>query len=222
MQPLIIDLLRWIHIITGVFALMSGPVAMFNQDGGKLHRQSGKIYLWSMTVIFTTSIILSIYRGNILLFLIGIFSMHLVITGYRALALKMLHRGQKAATIDWFILILSAVAGAGLCMMGAWIWGSKGSNFGMVPIVFGGVMLFSTVKDYYRYTQPPTEKNHWLIRHITGMMGGYIATITAFCVNNLHTDPAFISWLLPTVILVPFIMITTRKFRKGPGKIILP
>lgn len=222
MEQLTIDALRWIHIITGVFALLSGPIAMFNQDGGKLHRQSGKIYFWSMTVIFTTSVILSIYRGNLFLFLIGIFSMHLVVTGYRALSLKMLHRGQKAATLDWFILALSGIAGLGLCLMGAWIWGNKGHNFGLVPIVFGSVMLSGVVQDYKRFTVPPTEKNHWLLKHITGMMGGYIATITAFCVNNFHTKPEYISWLLPTVIITPFIVFTTRKFRKGPGKIQLP
>ncbi len=222
MEQFTIEALRWIHIITGVFALLSGPVAMFNQDGGQLHRQSGKIYFWSMTVIFATSIILSIYRGNIFLFLIGIFSMHLVLTGYRALKLKMLHRGQKAARIDWFILVLSGIAGLGLCLMGAWLWSGKGNNFGLVPIVFGAVMLSGVRQDYKRFTVPPKEKNHWLLKHIGSMMGGYIATVTAFCVNNIHTNPAFISWLLPTVILTPVIMMTTRKFRKGEGKVQLP
>lgn len=222
MEQFTVDALRWIHIITGVFALLSGPVAMFNQDGGKLHRQSGKIYLWSMVVIFTTSIILSLYRGNLFLFLIGIFSMYLVITGYRSLALKMLHRGQKAGTTDWIILVISGIAGIALCLFGAYLWANRGNNFGLVPIVFGAIMLSGVRQDYRRFTVPPTEKNHWLLKHITGMMGGYIATITAFCVNNIHTDPGFISWLLPTVIIAPFIMITTRKFRKGPGKVVLP
>lgn len=222
MEQFTIDALRWVHIISGVFALLSGPIAMINQDGGKLHRQSGKIYLWSMSVIFTTSIILSIYRGNLFLFLIGIFSMYLVITGYRSLALKMLHRGQKAGITDWVILVISGIAGVALCLFGAYIWANKSNNFGLVPIVFGAVMLAGVRQDYNRFTIPPTEKNHWLLKHITGMMGGYIATITAFCVNNLHTNPTFISWLLPTVIITPFIMITTRKFRKGPGKIVLP
>jgi uncharacterized membrane protein len=61
MEQLTIDLLRWLHILSGSLALLAGPIAMFNQDGGKTHRLSGKIYVWSMYVIFITSTILSIY-----------------------------------------------------------------------------------------------------------------------------------------------------------------
>ncbi|MBK7964986.1 MAG: hypothetical protein IPK10_06670 [Bacteroidetes bacterium] len=104
----------WLHIISGGLALLAGPVAMFNQDGGKIHRKAGIIYFYSMMVIFVSSIILSIVRENWFLFMVGIFSCYLVSTGYRALKLKMLHRGQKAEKIDWFILIISLIAGIGL------------------------------------------------------------------------------------------------------------
>ena len=69
----------WIHIISGSLALIAGPIAMFNQDGGKLHRKSGIIYFYSMMVIFVSSIILSIVRENWFLFMVGIFSCYLVI-----------------------------------------------------------------------------------------------------------------------------------------------
>lgn len=222
MEPLIIDLLRWLHILTGSTALLAGPIAMFNQDGGKIHRLSGKIYVWSMYVIFITSMILSVYRNNLFLFLVGIFSMYLVAGGHRALSLKLLHKGQKAAGIDWFILILSAIAGAGLISLGIYLITANGNSSGIVPAIFGLIMLSGTREDYKRYTIPPKEKNHWLMKHISGMMGGYIATVTAFLVNNWHTDPPFISWLLPTVIITPFIVITSKKFRKGSGKVQLP
>ncbi|MBK7964987.1 MAG: hypothetical protein IPK10_06675 [Bacteroidetes bacterium] len=53
------------------------------------------------------------------------------------------------------------------------------------------------------------------------MMGGYIATFTAFLVQNLHTDPSFIAWLAPTVILTPVIIYSTNKIKKGKSKIVL-
>ncbi|MFN0189953.1 MAG: DUF2306 domain-containing protein, partial [Bacteroidia bacterium] len=198
---------------------LAGPIAMLNQDGGKLHRKAGIIYFYSMMVIFVSSIILSIVRENWFLFMVGIFSCYLVLTGYRALKLKMLHRGQKAAKMDWIILIISLIAGIGLIAMGIWMFWSQGNSFGLVPFIFGGVMMSGVKEDYQRFTVPPTEKNHWLLKHIGAMMGGYIATLTAFLVQNVNTDPSFIAWLAPSVLVTPIIIYSTRKIKKGRSKI---
>lgn len=222
MDSPLFESLRWIHIISGSLALLSGPVAMLNQDGGKLHRQSGKIYFYSMMFIFVTSIVLSVMRSNWFLFMVGVFSCYLVLTAYRALALKMLHKGQKAEKTDWIILFISALAAMGLISMGGWLMIANGNSFGLVPATFGAIMASGVKQDYKRFTVPPTEKNHWLLKHIVGMMGGYIATITAFLVQNVHMKPAFIPWLLPSLIISPFISYTLRKFKKGKGKVVLP
>ena len=221
MNELLFTGILYTHIVAGGLALLAGPIAMFNQDGGKLHRKSGIIYFYSMMFIFVSSIILSIVRENWFLFMVGIFSCYLVLTGYRALKLKMLHRGQKAEKIDWFILIISLLSGIGLITMGIWMYFSKSNSFGLVPFVFGWVMLSAVKQDYKRFTIPPTEKNHWLLKHIVGMMGGYIATLTAFLVQNIETDPGFIAWLAPTVILTPVIIYSTNKIRKGKSKIVM-
>ena len=222
MDNLAIESLRWIHIIAGSLALLTGPIAMMNQDGGKLHRRTGKIYFISMLVIFVTSIVLSVVRENWFLFMVGIFSCYLVTTAYRALALKMLHKGQKAALLDWVILVISGLAGLGLLGTGLWTWLINKNSFGIVPMVFGYIMTSGVMQDYKRFTIPPTEKNHWLLKHITGMMGGYIATLTAFLVQNVHTNPSFLAWLLPTIVIAPLIAYTVRKFKRGKGKIALP
>ncbi len=221
MDNIIIETLRWTHILSGSFALIAGPIAMLNQDGGKIHRISGKVYFISMLIIFVTSVVLSLVRSNWFLFMVGIFSCYLVLTGYRALSLKMLHRGQKAAPIDWVILLFSALAGLGLLLLGSWIAVAKGNSFGIVSLVFGAILSWGVIGDYKRFTVAPKEKNHWLLKHIIGMMGGYIATLTAFLVQNVSTEPAFIAWLLPTVIISPIISYTVRTIKKGKGKVSL-
>jgi len=222
MNEQVFNSILWLHIISGGLALLSGPIAMINQDGGKLHRKAGIIYFYSMMVIFVSSIILSIVRENWFLFMVGIFSFYLVSTGYRALKLKMLHRGQKAAKIDWIILVMSLLAGLGLVIMGLWLITAKDNSFGVVPMVFGFVMLSGVKQDYKRFTIPPTQKNHWLMKHISGMMGGYIATLTAFLVQNVNTNPSFIAWLAPTVIITPWIFYSINKINKGKSKVSLP
>ncbi len=218
MDNLAIISLKWMHIIAGSLALLAGPIAMVNQNGGQVHRISGRIYYWSMIVICLTTLVLSIYRANWLLLMIGAFTAYLVLSAYRALALKNLHKGQKAEQVDWIILIASGISAAALIITGGYLL-YYGNSFGFVPLTFGFVMSSGVKQDYKRFTVPPTEKNHWLLKHITGMMGGYIATITAFLVQNIHVDPAFVVWLAPSLIIAPFISYTVRKFKKGPGKI---
>jgi hypothetical protein len=48
------------------------------------------------------------------------------------------------------------------------------------------------------------------------MIGAYISALTAFLVVNLHGDyiPGFVAWLLPTALLVPFIVRWSRQYSK--------
>lgn len=214
----IITFLKYLHVAAGSIALLAGPIAMAYQNGGKIHRISGKAYLFSMFFIVISSIILSVYSGKWFLLMVGIFSLYLVGTGYRALYLKNLHKGQKPFLIDWVLLY-----GSGLTSIALLLWGGAclyyQNSFGVVAITFGFVMLRGVRSDYNRFTIPPTEKNHWLYSHISGMIGGYIATITAFTVQNIQMNPSWVPWLAPTFILVPFLVMTIRKFKNKSEKV---
>lgn len=201
-----------LHIVAGTLALFAGPVAMMKQDGSKLHRKAGLIYLRSMQVIIITALILSIYKDNMFLLMISAFTFYLVMTGYRALKLKKLHLDQRPEIYDWIILTISGISGL---LLGGWgIFKVVNSNsFGIVAIVFGFTMLRGVYNDFKRFTVKPKIKNHWLFVHIGNMMGAYIATITAFLVQNVQIQPAFIVWLAPTVFIVPFLIYTIRKFQ---------
>ena len=88
------------------------------------------------------------------------------------------------------------------------------TSFGIIGILFGSFGLRTNVKAIQRYRNGYKVKNRWLMIHISGMIGGYIATATAFLVNVIHFQPAFVLWLTPSVIFVPVIFYTIRKFRK--------
>ena len=53
-----------------------------------------------------------------------------------------------------------------------------------------------------------------MIRHLTMMLAGLIATVTAFLVVNFTFDPVFVLWLAPTVLITPVIMILSTKIGK--------
>ena len=60
-----------------------------------------------------------------------------------------------------------------------------------------------------------TEKNMLsaskITRRLTNMLAGTIAVITAVLVTNIHIEPVFKLWILPTIIVMPLIFWWNRK-----------
>ncbi len=211
-MEIIFTSLRWVHVAAGAIAFICGPIAILNQNGGTGHRRSGMAYFLSMLFIVATALILSVSKGNWFLLMIAIFTLYLISTGFRALRLKKLGKGQHPAGIDWLIWGLAILASAGLLGLAVKLLVFDGNNFGMVPGTFGFIMARGIVKDYLRFTRGYKEKIDWLKLHIGYMMGGYIATITAFLVQNVHLQPGWLVWLGPTIIFMPVLIYTIRKF----------
>ena len=51
-------------------------------------------------------------------------------------------------------------------------------------------------------------------RHLTNMMGGTIAVITAVLVVNHPSEPEWVWWVLPTALITPVIFWWNRKVLK--------
>ena len=202
-----------IHVLGGFTAFVTGALAMLTSKGGRVHRLNGKIYFGGMTAVFVTAVILSMAHDIPFLLMVGFFSYYMVVRGYRILHLKQLDKGQKAGVLDWAIILI-----AGSFIVGLLIWGITrsiaGNGFGYVAIVFGSIGLSFLVGDVRKFLRPPAEKMYWWYTHIAAMCGGYIATVTAFVVVNVHFNPGWITWLLPTTVGVPLIFRTIRKYKR--------
>lgn len=213
-----IDTLRWIHIAAGFTAFFIAPCAMLTRKGGDAHRRWGKIYFWSMAVMALTAIIVAAYRPNIFLLLIAIFSFYMALTGYRVLFRKRPDKGQKANALDWAAASIMLVVGAALVGLGFFapqvlrINPIISSVFGVTGIMFGA-------RDVQKFLRPSAQKNSWFFNHIGGMLGSYIAAVSAFSVVNFDFLPTVLRWLWPTMIGVPGIFIWInyyqKKFNKG-------
>ncbi len=68
--------------------LLGAPVALIVHKGNKTHRIAGKIFFGEMTIVFVTAIYMSIYHNIPFLFMVGIFSYQIVVTGLRSLRYK--------------------------------------------------------------------------------------------------------------------------------------
>jgi hypothetical protein len=87
-------------------------------------------------------------------------------------------------------------------------------RFGIVPVVFGALGMVLSGLDVRRFVQPPADRDAWWFAHMAGMLGSYIATVSAFSVVNFDFLPTTVRWLWATVIGTPLIAIWIASYRR--------
>jgi uncharacterized membrane protein len=207
-----------IHVIFATLALLSGALAIILKSNTPRHKPIGRIYFWSMTVVFITATFISVIKNLQFLFLIGIFTYYATLIAYRALKLKNLHQGQKPQAIDW---IIEAIAGLTfLCMIifAVMVYRQSGNTEAIIPFVFGVLGVWGVYRNVSAFRKGPTETLYWLKKHIGNMCGSYIGAITAFTVNQSSHIPLnpIILWLGPTFIIMPIIVFELKKVKSQP------
>ncbi|PYN56353.1 MAG: hypothetical protein DMD94_07805 [Candidatus Rokuibacteriota bacterium] len=197
--------LRWLHIAAGTVALFVAPGAMLTVKGGRAHRRWGKIYFWAMALVAASAIVLGLWRPNIFLALLALFSFYMAFSGYRSLFRKRPAQGERPAGIDWGAALVTLAASAALVVLGLVRPGPAWQRVGIVPVVFGVLGLVLAGLDLAKFVRPPEDRHAWWFAHMGGMLGSYIATVSAFSVVNFTFLPTTVRWLWPTVIGTPLI-----------------
>lgn len=209
----------FIHVLAGILSLLSGLVAIIaSPKGNKLHRKSGLIYFWCMVVIFLTSLLAIVFfKFNVFLFGISVLSFFTSFTGYRSLKRK------KPNQVKWFDKMIAYFGViSGLTLIGYGIYAIiKKSDFGFASLcfVFGSLLTTNAYNDIKHFKKSEYEKLWWWFHHLNMMMASFIAAVTAFLVNNIYKiinleSWNFIFWLLPTIVLVPFIMKWNKYYKE--------
>jgi uncharacterized membrane protein len=208
-----------VHIAAGTLALLSGLAAIILRNRVKLHKPAGRVYFWSMTVIFITAIYISTLKGNVFLFCVAFFTYYSCLTAYRALRLKKLHLGQKPHWFDWSVEWFFGLMHIGFVLF-ALVIIKNNTTFGVISLVFGILGLRGNYDTIIRLKGKVVYRNYWLLAHIGGMCGSYIGAITAFVVNNSRHIPlpTIVLWLGPAVFIVPLILYEVKKHMKKAGK----
>jgi fluoride ion exporter CrcB/FEX len=212
--------LLMLHASAGFLALVVAPLAMLAAKGSDAHRRWGRFFFYSMCVVVVTAIISGIINDNILMALVALFSFHMVASGYRALDLKKLHEGQRMGTWDYLLQ-----GSAGVINLALFLWGIINLTMGrrdgvsLIFFVFGCVGLFLVWSNVHKFYKRSVDKREWLYMHMTGFLGGYIATVSAFSAVNLHLiQPVWLQWLWPTIIGSPLIAYWIGHYRRQFAK----
>jgi uncharacterized membrane protein len=201
----------FLHILAGAAALAAAGVAVGSAKGGRLHRRAGNIYTLAMLTTGLSALMLAVADPNPFLFAVGIFSLYLVFTGWRA-AMVRDGRPRKLDHAGGAVMALT-----GLGMLG---WGAQGvlAGNGAAPVIllaFGSIGLTMALADWRDWARGPVTGKERIARHLGRMLGGTIATITAAGVVNLGFLPDLVVWLGPTAIITPVIFWWTARVTRG-------
>lgn len=195
-----------IHILAGTIALLCAALAVLSRKGTKIHVRSGRTYFWCMAAIFLTAIPMSIIGSNVFLFLVAVFSFYLAFAGMRFAR----NRKGVATTLDWIAVCLMILSGIGMCILAAiYFWDNNTQC--IVLLVFGLLAMALGYADLRSYRDRTATGKERVSRHLTNMMGGTIAVITAVLVVNVELEPVWIWWVLPTALITPVIFWWNRK-----------
>ena len=189
-----------IHILAGTIALLAAAFAICSEKGKKIHITAGRTYYWGMVSIFMTALPMSIITSNVFLFLIAFFSFYLAFAGRRFAQ----NRKGIASIVDWIAVGLMIAAGLSMWVLAVFYSIENNSQY-ITLAVFGFIAIALGYTDYKTYKQQEATGNKRIARHLTNMLAGTIAVVTAVLVVNVDMEPQWLPWILPTVILVPVI-----------------
>ena len=207
-----------VHIACGSVALLAAAVALVTAKGRRNHILSGRIYSLGMTGVFVTAVPLALLGADIFLLFIAFFSFYMVFAGWRFAR----NRRGVVHPIDWTAVAVMALTGLGMWAYGAVI-GMGGDSQWVTLTLFGFIALGLAGGDalFHRRTGP-TPYHRRIARHLTNMMAGTIATVTAVLVVNVATNPVWLAWILPTLVMTPLIVwwnvrVAREAARRSPG-----
>jgi len=177
-----------------------------------------------MAGVAVTALILSFALPVFFLAMVAVFSFYSAFAAYRILSLKDMYDGARPKAVDWLAAVITILSSFLLFLMGflkpevmgVGVIQVAGHTVSIVSVVFGIIGMRMGQASIAGFLKPPTEKMFWWFSHMEGMMGSYIAALTAFSAVNLTRwfGAAWWVWLWPTIVGVPAIAVWKSYYEK--------
>lgn len=205
-----IQSLIFTHVTLGGLAFLIGSITLFSKKGSPLHKLSGKVFYISMTVSVAITLVVSIMPNHKSpsLFHIGVLSLYFLIGGKRSILFKKLnHQLIIDKLLAYTVVSVSVVIMSYSVILDGYFHPLR-TVFGTIGIAFGLI-------DLMLFKQPINLKKKWLILHLSKMLGGYTAAVTAFFVAQ-NILSGYFNWFTPTVVGLSYIgfwMVKLKTFK---------
>ena len=210
----IIKIVIYTHAFFGSLGLLAGFASVIFKKGSPKHKLSGKIFSYSMILSSTLSLPICWLpkHENPFLFLIGIFTIYLVLSGNRILLFqKRLYPTFIDKLISGTLLVGSIIM---IGLGGYYIYHAQYG--GILYLIFGPLALIMSLRDFKFFKDLDTSK---IIKfHIGKMTGAFGASITAFLVAGVRLN-GLIYWVLPSIVMAIYMVYWFKKIGKSKVKI---
>ncbi len=201
---------RWIHIAAGGYTLLSGPLALMVKKGSKPHIFFGRSFGLAMAIVCASALYNGISKGMIFLCMIAVFTAYNVSSGYMALKIKKQLISMRETL---WVHVLGAVSMLFFVGMGVWLVAfTRNIEMGILSLFFGGIGI-ANVWSFSKMARTALGSRELMRIHISGFVGGFIASLTAFSVQTMSFFPPLIQWMWPTFVFVPVIVFWTRRYQ---------
>ena len=173
-------MLRWVHIVAGLVAIVAGFAALFAKKGSPVHRRAGDVFVAAMVVLTGTALYSAAFvnpnRGNVLAAMV---TLYLVVTAFLTV------KRDVAVARGWTVAMM--LLGFAASARGAWL-GMLAVREGPVDqfpagvfFVFGFIALAGALLDGRLLLAGHIEGTQRLVRHLWRMgTGMWIATASLF------------------------------------------
>ena len=203
-----------VHIAAGAAALAAAAIALSTAKGRVHHIRAGRVYAAAMAVVCVTALPLAVLGADVVLLLVAVFSFYLVFAGWRFAR----NTSGRPRPVDWAAAVIMGLTGFGMWGYGVALL-SRGDSQWVTMAVFGFIAVALGAVDLRHHRASPPPARQRIARHLTNMLAGTIATVTAAVVVNVATRPAWLAWLLPTLVITPVIVWWNRRVIRGTDRI---
>jgi len=194
------DLLLPVHVFAATIALIVGYVALFAAKGGRLHKQTGKIFVYAMVVMSLLGSFLAAINpnGSPTNIVAGLVTFYLVTT-----AMISVQKTWRPGRIDVVIAIaafLFAVTAVGVAM--------SGRRDAPPTVVFGIVAFLGGIGDVRVIRSGGIQGRRRIARHVWRICLGMFVGAASFFFGPRGRVPEIIYYpsLLPIPALMPIAM----------------
>jgi Predicted membrane protein (DUF2306) len=177
--------LMWVHIASGIIALLAGTAAVVARKGGRLHGRVGTWFFLSMLVLGLTASILEPFRSPPGSPVGGILVCYFVATSW------VTARRRDGTTGKFEIVACILALGAGALIIWAGLTGDSTTPAGTGPvIVFGAVCLLAGLLDLNAILRRKLTPVQRLSRHLWRMCVAFFIATGSFFLGQQDVLPA--------------------------------
>jgi uncharacterized membrane protein len=193
--------MKLLHIIAGLTALASGAVALYSLKGGKLHRQSGVIFVFTMWFMSLSGAVLAIIKPDRISIVAGLLTFYLVTTALLTVRRPAQGFNWTDATVSLFG---SATGVTGLTFCFNALNSASGKLDGMPPhpaFLFGTIALLAVLGDV-RMMRRGIKGKRRIARHFWRMCFALWIAASSFFLGQAQVFPPSIR-IFPLLAIPP-------------------